>query len=397
MKLILTSFAFIIGLGLARSQTFYPQNSGVSNQLNAISFSSPSTGIVVGKLGVIRKTADSGLNWSNSNSGTQVDLLDVAFVSGSTYLAVGKTGTIIKSTNSGGSWSIINSGTSNDLTGIFINGQNLYITGSNGLILISTNSGNAWTAVSTGISFKLNKIFFVSEFVGYAVGDGGTILKTVNGGQGWNFQSSGTNTHSLTDIYFTDANNGIIVGGIMASNESIILRTTNAGSIWTSDDFTGSLLKGLDFFPDHSVGYTVGGSTSGNTSTILKTTNQGSFWTPVASSSSRQLDVCFPGTGIGYSCGLNGTILRLATNTAGIEESTDDLSIQVSPNPSTGVFTVFSETSTDFSIEVFSVTGDRVAFIECGNTVDLSACKRGVYFAEIKSETVNVRRKLVKE
>lgn len=397
MKSFLTLFAFIIGLSSVRSQTFDPQNSGVSTQLNAISFSSPSAGIVVGNSGVIRKTSDSGLNWTASNSGTQTDLLDVAFVSGSTYLAVGKTGTIIKTTNSGGSWSMVNSGTSNELTGIFINGLNLYITGSDGLILVSTNSGNAWTPVSTGISFKLNKIFFVSELVGYAVGDGGTVLKTVNGGQAWNFQTSGTNTHSLTDVYFTDANNGIIVGGISASNESIILRTTNAGSIWTSNDFTGTLLNGLDFFPDHSMGYTVGGSTSGNTSTILKTTSQGASWSPVASSSSRQLDVCFPSTWIGYTCGLNGTILRLAVNTVGMEEFNDHSDIRISPNPSTGVFTVFSESNDHFSIEVFSVNGERVKVIENENVIDLTDCRKGVYFVLIRTQSSSIMRKLVRD
>lgn len=395
MKLFLTLSVLFAGLS-SIGQTFSPQNSGVSTQLNAISFSSPSSGIVVGNSGVVRKTSDSGLTWTASNSGTQVDLQDVAFLSGSTYIAVGKTGTIIKTTNSGASWSLVNSGTSNDLTGICVNGLNLYITGANGTVLISTNSGNAWTVTSTGISFTLNKIFFVSEYIGYAVGDGGTILKTVNGGQAWNFQGSGTNTHSLTDIYFTDGNTGIITGGISASNESIILRTTNAGSIWTSDNFTGSFLNALGFFPDHSVGYAVGGSVSGNTSAILKTTNQGVSWSPIISTSSRLLGVCFPGVGIGYACGLNGTILRLATNTAGIEES-DNSEIQISPNPGTGIFHISSGSNEEFSIEVFSSEGVRITGVHSSNTIDLSHSPSGMYVVLIRSEVSIIMRKLVKE
>lgn len=396
MKLVLTISLFFIGL-FSIGQTFSPQNSGVTSQLNAISFSTPSKGMVVGNSGVIRKTSDAGLTWMASNSGTSVDLSDVAFLSSSIYIAVGKTGKIIKTTNSGTSWSTVNSGTSNDLTGIFVNGVNVYVTGSNGTILISTNSGNAWTAINTGISFKLNSIFFVSDFVGYAVGDGATILKTVNGGQAWNFQSSGMNTPSLTDVYFTDANTGIITGSIGGSDESYIFRTTNGGSIWTTDNFSGTTLNALGFFPDNSTGFAVGGSIAGNTSTIYKTTSQGFGWVLVPTTSSRQLGTCFPANGIGYTCGLDGTILRLATNTAGIEESTDDLSILVSPNPSNGIFTVSSATSTDFSMEVFSITGERVASVEHGNTIDLSACRKGVYFAEIKTQSSSVRRRLVKE
>lgn len=396
MKLFLTLTIFLIGLS-SIAQTFSPQNSGVTSQLNGIDFSSPSVGIVVGNSGVIRKTTDAGLTWTASTSGTTYDLTGVAFLSGSTYIAVGKSGTIIKTTNGGGSWSPVNSGTSNDLTGIFINGLNVYATGTNGVVLISTNSGNAWTTVNTGSSFKLNKVFFVSEFIGYAVGDGGTILKTVNGGQAWNFQNSGNNTYSLTDIYFTDGNTGIVTGGITASNEAIILRTTNAGSVWTSNTFSSAVLNGLGFYPDNSIGFAVGGSYTANTSIIMKTTGQGASWSPVASASSRQLAACFPGNGIGYTCGLNGTILRLASNTAGIEESGSDLGLQISPNPSSGIFHVSTELNDDFSIEVLSPSGQRVAFVENGNTIDLTACPKGIYVVVIRLGSSTVMRKLVKE
>lgn len=396
MKLLLTIIPLFIGL-FSIAQTFSPLNSGVTSQLNAISFATPSKGMVVGNSGVIRKTSDAGLTWMASYSGTSVDLSDVVSLSSSIYIAVGKTGKIIKTTNAGTSWSNVNSGTSNDLTGIFVNGVNVYVTGSNGTILISTNSGNAWTTINTGISFKLNKIFFVSEFVGYAVGDGATILVTINGGQAWNFQSSGMNTPSLTDVHFTDANTGVITGSIGGSDESIIFRTINGGSVWTTDDYSGTTLNSLGFFPDNSTGFAVGGSIAGNTSTIYRTTSQGAGWVLVPTTSSRQLGTCFPANGIGYTCGMDGTILRFATNTAGLEESTDDPRIQVSPNPSNGIFTVSSGSDSNFSIEVFSVNGERVAFIQNGNTIDLSACMKGVYFAEIKSETASAVRKLVKE
>jgi len=395
MKIFLALVISFIGLS-SIAQTFSPQNSGVSSQLNGIDFSSSSVGIVVGNSGVIRKTTDAGLTWTASTSGTTYDLTGVAFLNGSTYIAVGKGGTIIKTTNGGGSWSLVNSGTSNDLTGIFVNGLNVYVTGTNGIVLISTNSGNAWTTINTGSSFKLNKVFFISEFIGYAVGDGGTILKTVNGGQAWNFQNSGTNTHSLTDIYFTDGNTGIVTGGITASNEAIILRTTNAGSVWTSDNFSGSVLNGLGFYPDNSIGFAVGGSYTANTSVILKTTGQGASWSPVASSSSRQLAACFPGNGIGYTCGLNGTILRLASNTAGLGEE-NELGVCISPNPGNGLFHVSNGVSDDFSIEVLSANGQCVAFIENGNTIDLTACPKGIYVAVIHTGKSTVIRKLLKE
>lgn len=396
MKLLFTLITALSAGIWTFGQTFSPQNSGVSSQLNGIDFSSPSVGMVVGNGGVIRKTMDAGLHWTSSNSGTQYDLNGIAYLNGSTYVAVGENGTILKTTNAGTSWTTVNSGTSNDLTGIFVNGLNIYVTGVNGTILVSTNSGNAWTPTNTGISFKLNKIFFVSDLVGYAVGDGGTILKTVNAGQAWNFQASGTNTHSLTDIYFTDAGTGVVVGGIAGSNEAIILRTTNAGSVWTSDDITGVVLNGVGFYPDNSVGYAVGGSYSGNTSIIYKTTSQGGSWLPVVSNSSRQLAACFPGNGIGYTCGLNGTILRFASNTLELTEN-DEAGIQISPNPGTGMFYVSAELTGDFSIEVLSANGQSIAVIENGNSIDLTASPQGIYVAVIRSGSSVVTKKLVKE
>lgn len=396
MKLLFTLIALLSSGLLSFGQTFSPQNSGVSSQLNGIDFSSPAVGMVVGNGGVIRKTIDAGLHWISSNSGTQYDLNGIAHLNGSTYIAVGENGTILKTANAGTSWTTVNSGTSNDLTGIFVNGLTIYVTGANGTILISTNSGNAWTPTNTGISFKLNKIFFVSDLVGYAVGDGGTILKTVNAGQAWNFQASGTNTHSLTDIYFTDASTGVIVGGITGSNEAIILRTTNAGSIWTSDDISGVVLNGVGFYPDNSVGYAVGGSYSGNTSVIYKTTSQGGAWLPAVSNSSRQLAVCFPDNGIGYSCGLNGTILRLASNTMGLDEN-DETDIKISPNPGNGMFYLSTELAGDFSIEVLSANGQRAAYFENEKEIDLTAAPKGIYVAVIRSGSSTVTRKLVKE
>lgn len=396
MKLLFTLIAALSSGLFAFGQAFSPQSSGVSSQLNGIDFSSPSVGMVVGNGGVIRKTMDSGLHWTGSNSGTQYDLNGIACLNGSTYVAVGENGIILKTTNAGTGWTTVNSGTSNDLTGIFVNGQNIYVTGANGTILVSTNSGNAWTPINTGISFKLNKIFFVSDLVGYAVGDGGTILKTINAGQAWNFQASGTNTHSLTDIYFTDASTGVAVGGITGSNEAIILRTTNGGSVWTSDDITGVILSGVAFYPDNSVGYAVGGSYSGNTSIIYKTTGQGASWLPAVSSSSRQLAVCFPGNGIGYTCGLNGTILRHASNTAGLDQN-DESGIRISPNPGNGLFYLSTELTGDFSIEVLSANGQRAAFVENSKEIDLTTAPKGVYVAVIRSEGSVITRKLVKE
>ena len=397
MKISFTLLLIFFGCGSLLAQTFLPQNSGVSSQLNAISFSTVSTGIVVGNSGVIRKTVNSGLDWSASNSGTVADLSDVTFVGPSTFIAVGKLGTILKTSNAGNSWSVVNSGTSNDLLSIFASGQDVYITGNNGTILKSTNSGGSWAVISTGISLDLYDCYFVSNTVGYVVGEAGTILKSFNGGQAWNFLASGVNNYTLTSVYFTDDMVGVVTGGASSSNESVILRTINSGSTWVSNDFSDTYFNALGFY-DFSVGYAVGGSITANTSTIYKTTNQGASWTAQTTSSSRQLGVCFPSNTIGYTCGLNGTILRWASNTSGIDEITADLGVEIYPNPGSGVFSISSDKENElFSIEVFAVDGERINQFQHANTIDLTEYPSGVYYAVIQSESAIATRKLVKE
>ena len=395
----LTFLFFVVTSHLSLSaQTFYPQNSGVSTQLNAIGFATPSSGIVVGNSGVIRKTANAGLDWTASSSGTSADLMDIAPIGPTSYIAVGKAGTMIKTTNSGTNWSIVNSGTSNDLLSIFVNGQHVYVTGANGTVLKSSNSGSAWATLSTGISLNLNEAYFVSDQVGYVVGDAGTILKTVNAGSTWTFPSSGVSGYSLTSVSFPDGMNGVITGGNSGTNQSVILHSNDAGNNWDSESYPNMFLNDISF-SDYIQGYIAGGSITGNTSNLYNTTNYGADWSLEPSSSSRQLGVCTPSVSIAYTCGLNGTILRCTTSTAGIADSEEDINVGISPNPGKGIFSIVSEANTNktYAVEIFSVDGQFLFELEDTNEIHLENFPSGVYLAVIRSNSNQVLRRLVKE
>jgi len=380
------------------AQTFLPQNSGVSTQLNAIGFATPSSGVVVGNSGVIRKTANAGLNWTASTSGTTADLMDVGVVGPTTFIAVGKSGTMLKTTNSGTSWSVVNSGTTNDLLSIFVNGQYIYVTGANGTILKSSNYGGAWSTLNTGISFNLNEAYFVSATVGYVVGDAGTILKTVNAGTAWSFLNSGASGYSLTSVCFPDGMNGVITGGNSSSNQSVILHSNDAGNNWDADSYPNTFLNDI-CFSDYIQGYIAGGSITGNSSNIYNTTDYGASWTLESSTSSRQLGVYAPSVSITYTCGMNGTILRYAMNVSGVNESVENWNVEVTPNPSSGIFVVESdlETKENYSIDIFSVDGQFLFELTKTNTIDLSEFPAGVYLAVIRTDSNELLRRLVKE
>jgi photosystem II stability/assembly factor-like uncharacterized protein len=77
--------------------------------------------------------------------------------------------------------------------------------------------------------YDLTDVSFTDANNGTAVGLVGTILRTTDGGNHWVPQSSGT-SNGLFGVSFTDANHGMICGGF-----GIILRTTDGGEDWVPE------------------------------------------------------------------------------------------------------------------------------------------------------------------
>jgi photosystem II stability/assembly factor-like uncharacterized protein len=99
----------------------------------------------VGNSGVILKTINGGLNWTEQNSNTTGVLYSVSFAP----------------------------------KGSLANG---YAVGWNGKILKSVDGGENWISQASGTTKTLNSVHFVNPSTGYIVGDNGVILKTTNGG-----------------------------------------------------------------------------------------------------------------------------------------------------------------------------------------------------------------------
>ena len=212
----------------AKSGWFW-QTSGTNNYLNSIDFADNNTGWVVGYIGTILKTTNSGTNWISQVSGTSSDLYSVQFTDNSTGWTVGSSGTI----------------------------------------LITSNGGSNWISQFSGSSNELNSVYFADIYTGYAVGDHGTILKTTNGGNNWITQSGGTN-NTFKSVYFTSNLIGWTVGYDEFLSGGVILKTTNGGTYWSSL-ISGTFNHLLSVhFKDNNIGWTVGAN-----GTILKTTNGG--------------------------------------------------------------------------------------------------------------------------
>jgi photosystem II stability/assembly factor-like uncharacterized protein len=126
----------------------------------------------------------------------------------------------------------------------------------------------------------------------------GTILRTTNGGTIWTSQLGGNN---LLGVFFIDSNTGTTVG-----EDGTILRTTNGGADWTiQTSRTMCPLNGV-YFTDPNAGTVVG-----ECGIILRTTNGGLAWTSQSSGTTNGLTaVSFMDANTGTVVGQYGKILR---------------------------------------------------------------------------------------
>lgn len=104
-----------------------------------------------------------------------------------------------------------------------------FILANSGMVFKSTNYGYSWSKVNTDTDCELNSIYFTNENEGFIVGGGngkGVILKTIDNGGNWETIDSMDNT-IFYDIAFSSIDTGYIVGTL-----GIILKTVDGGENW---------------------------------------------------------------------------------------------------------------------------------------------------------------------
>ncbi len=191
-----------------------------------------------------------------------------------------------------------------------------YAVGNAGRIFKTTDAGHSWTNQPlTGNDSARNYygVYFTDALNGIAVGGNKTndsiqtILKTTDGGNNWTVITDNLGS-MLEDVMFIDTNNGIAVG-----DKGKILITNDGGTTWTTSAVTGNLtsreFSGVHFF-DANTGIVVGGNTANDSiQTIIKTTDGGQNWNiEVDSIASMLRTVCFYSATEGYTAGDDGVI-----------------------------------------------------------------------------------------
>jgi len=379
------------------SQNSFPQGKALSS----IYFTDDNKGYAVGDSGTIIKTIDAGVNWTKLASGTTNNLNSVYFVDANTGYAVGGLGTILKTIDAGTNWTALLSGISNSLLSVrFTDANTGYAVGVNNSILKTIDGGKAWTDLSIGPNGDIFSVYFTDANTGYAACSytrNGGIIKTVDGGKTWTFQSSSLNHGPLYSVYFTDSNTGYAVGGNFFSDKfSLILKTTNGGLDWITQNSTNINRLWSVYFTDTNTGYAVGDS-----GTILKTMNGGTDWIIQDSQTSSNLtSVYFADANTGYvvsgdfaSAG-NDTILK-TINGGGLttevkNQSQNLVYYKIYPNPSSDKITI--ETSaklTQSELSILNINGQELMtrqITEPLTQINISNLPNGIYFVRVTGD-----------
>jgi photosystem II stability/assembly factor-like uncharacterized protein len=350
------------------------QTSWDTSGLFSVYFSSDNVGWAVG-VSEILHTSDGGNIWYEQDYPAASNLYSVFFIDNYVGWASGSNGVILHTTDGGNTWvEQDHSFTSGGYTfsGLyFLDANNGWAVGgkptsypssAKRVILKTTDGGNTWvTNLFETNTMPLKKVFFTDFNNGWVVGEydqySGHVLHTSNGGSTWIAQDPGV-THHLYDLHFTDSNNGWIVGLF-----GTLLHTTNGGNTWTSKDpGTSNGLSGIHFI-DSLNGWISGGNN--NDATILQTNNGGNSWTSDNPGTSNLLyDIFLTDSTHGWAVGFMGDIVStISTSNTPPDQPFDpipsDGETNVNLNPTLSV-KVTDPNSDTMSVSFYNASDDSL-------------------------------------
>jgi len=171
----------------------------------------PSEGWAVGSKGTILHLVDK--KWVKVESPTRQDLNSVCFSSADNGFAVGNNGTFLYYRN--GIWEMAERMTPGHYYTVTIKNNHVYFAGGRENITVplmrADNTGNyQFTKLHDPGYYEITGLSMPEANLVWAVGKPGTILH--NDGSGWEKVETGEKFPSLTGIYFTTKDEGIVVG-----------------------------------------------------------------------------------------------------------------------------------------------------------------------------------------
>jgi len=313
---------FVIHSAVHSQSGWFTLNSGTNQQINDIQFLDANTGYYIYRYHIpppytsyVRKSIDGGISWITTMTISE-PLNRIYFIDVNTGIVVGALGIIRKTTNGGTTWITQTSPAgSNALVGVkFINENTGFIAGGYRTILFTTDGGTTWINRPFGPTDVLwRDIYFFNGNTGVVVGSsptGQSIIRTTDAGFSW-YPASGTVAGEFYRTSFADNFTGFCAG---ISNGNIVKSTDRGNNWFTSNNATNYACYGISVIDINNITAVGGGGTFGGNGKIVRTTNGGLNWILQPISTTKRLwGVSFINSNTGWACGDTGTLLKTTT------------------------------------------------------------------------------------
>ena len=378
---------------------------------------------------------NNGNNWNESNEGILgVNVTAITSNNNIIFAGTDRTG-IYVSTNKGVSWSRANNGlTSYNVLALTTTNSNAFVSLSNSKVFRSNNNGTTWTLSSTGLPapaaiMKSDSLRVIAITTGLQYTPP-ALLQTINNGSNWTMVPvSGFNVNDMTALGLK--NQYIYVG----TTNGNLFRTNNNGVNWQNISTTLPSAKITAILPVDSLIY-VGIEGQG----VYKSNNSGSTWTQVNAGITNnsikdiimQNSMLYAATWGGgvftsnnfgaswttfnanldnlYVSNLTGDAVKIYAGTdagayshsiliIGIQKQTNPVSVNIYPNPGSGIFYFTNLMHEKIQLKIYDVTGKLIYNYEGSATetsnVDLSGKPKGIYFLNLQTKSEMIIKKIV--
>ena len=191
--------------------------------------------IAVGEKGLVLKSVDGGLTWSQIQTAAKNDIKKVFFPTKQDGYFVedgwGMPDKIYKTNNAGSSWTKLPIDSIMGIHCIYFTGRDTGFVGTTWYGVYRTiNGGLNWTKVGF-VSDYVNGFAFQNPSAGYFVGDNRMIYKTTDFGATW------MDADPIDTLFYSNYNSVYFNGmnGIIATQSGWLLKTFNGGATWQQE------------------------------------------------------------------------------------------------------------------------------------------------------------------
>ena len=372
--------------------------------LHGYSLALQGTDIWFGNQGDIRKSTDDGASFIQSSSGIpSSSQISEIFVSDNTIFAHKATYNdhLYRSTDNGGTWELKNTGLTwaepapfyvSNITQI---GNTLYIGTSNG-VYQSTDDGDNWSEIvgnnwsSLGLASKSVRVVKNNNGILYAGTNYGLFVSSDNG---ITWTVTGFNGNEVNDVEFYGS--------------EVFVCINNGDMIYRSIDNCSTFTSVINTLPCDFIRKMVVAD-----SKILAAADQGFLVYDIATevyayentglTSNALFSLVISGDNIYTGVQTHGIFKRALSdfgiiNSASLE-SKEQLTTEIYPNPSNGVFQISNQNDQATSVTIYNITGEKVyenTRYNANEIIDLSNQSKGVYVLHIVDGSNLVTKKIV--